>query len=241
MSLIDTLGQLGELILMDTTPAEEIHDALPVINMIDRSREASLALDRSRSPAGLSDHDLPRIVLGRREHDAGQGLEEEEALMHSTDEHEHDADDGYREAARRRSVSPALGRPTHVRSTSTSVDITPPWTESRNRTPSGSRRGSHDIDDHILSKNGRASRSGLAHEVDRSSLSGSEGKNEIGDVTFDGSFPGGSHSASINGEHGINGHGHDQRPISKSRRSRKPKSNGTAEKAGVILVSLMAC
>jgi hypothetical protein len=220
---------------MDSNPAEATLDALPVINMITQSRETSLSLDRSRNPIGLSDHDLPHITLSRREHDAVEGPEEEEALMASTDENEHDSEHDF---ARRRSVSPALGRPAHLRSASTSVDLTHGRADSRNRTPSGSRRGSHDLDDYVLGKNRRSSRSGLAHEIDKSSLSDSEGKREIGEESFDGSFPGGSYPPPVNGANGTNGNRHVHPPV-KARASRKPKSNGTAEKAGVILVSLL--
>lgn len=203
--------------------------------MIDRSREASFALDRSHQSAGGSHHDLPRIIFDRREHDAEQRPEEEEALMNSTHDLDHDGDNEH--GNRRRSVSPALGRPTHVRSTSTSVDLTPRLAESRNRTPSGSRRSSHDLDERMLAKNVRLSRSGLAHEVDRSSLSGSEGKHDLGDYSSDPSFPGESYRVPVNGELDASLNGHEQQSMSQHRPSRKPKSNGTAEKAGVILVS----
>lgn len=203
--------------------------------MIDQSREASFALDRVHQSAAGSHRDLPRIIFDRREHEAEQGPEEEEALINST--YDLDADGENEHGNRRRSVSPALARPTHVRSTSTSVDLTPRLAESRNRTPSGSRRGSYDLDEGMSAKNGRSSRSGLAHEVDRSSLSGSEGKHDLGDASFDPSFPGESYEVPVNGELDATLNGNGRQSIPHHRPSRKPKSNGTAEKAGVILVS----
>lgn len=168
--------------------------------MIDRSREASLALDRPS---------LPRITVRDQ-------AEEEEALMASTDELD---DDG--NVPRPRSISPA-NLQKHTRTTSSSVDLTP-LSQSRNRTPLGSRRGSRELSEHP-----KRPRSRLSHEVDRSiSIDLNDGENGFA-VGAEEAL----HASLHNLQEETNGHARA--------RPRKNKHEGTAEKAGVILVSCLS-
>jgi hypothetical protein len=187
-------SQLGELILLDSTPANG--EALP-INMIDRSREASLAVERD-----FSRHD--------------GHAEEEEALMASTDENDEQG-----QIPPPRPVSAADKR---TRTMSSSVDVTP-LSNSRNRTPLGSRRASRELEHPFINK---PAKSRLSHEVDRSSLS----------IDLDGmdgnGFAAGAEESLHASLHELEEtrNGARQSPP----RPRKNKHEGTAEKAGVILV-----
>ena len=196
---------------------------------------------------------------GQRTYELDAGAEEEEALITSTDEmdadhlnhhlHHHDF--------------PA-GRPGHSRTTSTSVDLTPSFSESRNRTPLGSRRGSRELAEHALAlgKQGRSassSKSRLSREFtgarssfdvelhpvhDRLDVGGAlrvsrsddglygNGVGEVPDPRS-GTFGGDEHHDESYTQHDGTG-----LPKTKPKRApQKSKGQGTAEKAGVILVS----
>lgn len=169
--------------------------------MIDRSREASLAVERD-----FSRHD--------------GHAEEEEALMASTDEN-----DEHGQIPPPRPVSAA---DKHTRTMSSSVDVTP-LSISRNRTPLGSRRASRELEHPFIKK---PAKSRLSYEVDRSSLS-------IDLDVMDGNgFAAGAEEALHASLHELEEtrNGERQSPP----RPRKSKHEGTAEKAGVILVGCCA-
>lgn len=144
--------------------------------------------------------------------------------------------------------SPTVDNTKHSRTTSTSVDFTPSLSQSRNRTPLGSRRGSRELPEYPLVKNGKSSRSRLSHEVNRSSLSidlsDSNGETERGFA--EGSMLSAEQAlhASLSGLQDeaahTNGHSSRQSPNARPKPARKNKHEGTAEKAGVILVSLVS-
>lgn len=241
------MGQLGELILLDANVPETHDKTLPVIRMIDEDGDDT-----------FHRHQRPNSRSGQRTYGLDAGAEEEEALITSTDEQ--DADQAVHLPPHH--DFPA-GRPGHSRTTSTSVDLTPSLSESRNRTPLGSRRGSRELAEHALAlgKHGRAtltSKSRLSNEFtatrssfdvelhpahDRLEVEGNlrVSKSDDGLYGSGGSVPYPSNGSFM--RHDPPGESYTQhddegefKPTLRTVR-KKSKGQGTAEKAGVILVS----
>ncbi|KAJ9099137.1 hypothetical protein QFC21_004016 [Naganishia friedmannii] len=237
---------LGELILLDANVPESHDKTLPVIRMIDE--EGDDAFPRQQRPNSRS---------AQRMYALDAGTEEEEALMTSTDEMDIDHPDH----KPHHHEFPA-GRPGHSRTTSTSVDLTPRFSESRNRTPLGSRRGSRELAEHALSlgkqgKSASSSKSRLSHELtaarssfdvelhpahDRLEVGGNLRVSRSDDGLYGSGggevpFPNNGFSARderLDGSYPPRQG--DGVPKPKPRTARKKsKGQGTAEKAGVIL------